>query len=109
MDNILPIPVAARSKPWVCDRALGGIAGSNPPADKVVPLVSVTCCHVEVSASSWSLVQMSLIECGVSQCDREALIMRGPWPIRSFRHMEKLYNVLDRSNTHHSIQIHARR
>jgi hypothetical protein len=26
----LPIPVAARSKAWVCGRSLAGIAGSNP-------------------------------------------------------------------------------
>jgi len=25
-----PIPVAARSKSWVCGRSLAGIAGSNP-------------------------------------------------------------------------------
>jgi hypothetical protein len=25
-----PIPVAARSKAWVCGRALAGIVGSNP-------------------------------------------------------------------------------
>jgi len=25
-----PIPVAARSKAWVCGRSLAGIAGSNP-------------------------------------------------------------------------------
>jgi hypothetical protein len=25
-----PIPVAARSKAWVCSRALAGIEGSNP-------------------------------------------------------------------------------
>jgi hypothetical protein len=25
-----PIPVAARSKAWVCSRLLAGIAGSNP-------------------------------------------------------------------------------
>jgi hypothetical protein len=80
----LPIPVAARYKTLVCDRALGGIAGSNTAAGMVVPLVSVVCCQVEgeVSASSWSLVQMSPTECGVSECDREALIMRGPWPTR---------------------------
>ena len=82
MDNILPMPVAARSKPWVRDRALGGIAGSNPAAGVVVPFVSVVCCQVEVSASSWSLVQMSPTECGVFQRDREALTMRGPWSTR---------------------------
>ena len=61
MDNIWPIPVAAWSKPKVCDRALGGNEG----------------CPVEVSASSWSLVQRSPNECGVSEFEREALIMRG--------------------------------
>jgi hypothetical protein len=36
-------------------------------------LVSVVCCQVEISATSWSLVQRSSTECGVSQaCDREA-------------------------------------
>jgi hypothetical protein len=36
-------------------------------------LVSVECCQVEVSATSWSLVQRSPTECGVSKkCDREA-------------------------------------
>jgi hypothetical protein len=44
-------------------------------------LVSVVCCQVEVSASGRSLVQRSPTECGVS-CDREASIMRRPWPTR---------------------------
>jgi hypothetical protein len=36
-------------------------------------VVSVGCCEVEVSATSWSLVQRSSTECGVSKvCDREA-------------------------------------
>jgi hypothetical protein len=30
-------------------------------------LVSVVCCQVEVSATSWSLVQRSPTECGVSK------------------------------------------
>jgi hypothetical protein len=30
-------------------------------------LVSVVCCQVEVSATSWSLIQRSPTECGVSQ------------------------------------------
>jgi hypothetical protein len=30
-------------------------------------LVSVVCCHVEVSATNWSLVQRSPTDCGVSQ------------------------------------------
>jgi hypothetical protein len=35
--------------------------------------VSCECCQVQVSATGWSLVQMSPTECGVSKnCDREA-------------------------------------
>jgi hypothetical protein len=34
--------------------------------------MSVVCCQVEVSATSWSLVQRSPTECGVSKvCDHE--------------------------------------
>jgi hypothetical protein len=36
-------------------------------------LVIVVCCQIEVSATSWSLVQRSPTECGMSKvCDREA-------------------------------------
>jgi len=45
-------------------------------------VVSGVCCQVEVSATSRSLVQRSSTECGVSECDREASIMRKPWPTR---------------------------
>jgi hypothetical protein len=37
-------------------------------------------CQIEVSASSWSLIQRIPTECGVSECDLEASIMRKPWP-----------------------------
>jgi hypothetical protein len=36
-------PVAARSKSWVCDRSLTGIAGSNPPGRVDVCLLLVLC------------------------------------------------------------------
>ena len=79
----LPIPVAERSEAWVCGRSLAGIAGSNPVGVWMsVSCVFCVCCQVEVSATSWSLVQSSPTECGVSECDREISIMRGPWPTR---------------------------
>jgi hypothetical protein len=43
-------------------------------------VVSVVCCQVEVSATGRSLVQSCPTEHGVSECDREATIMRRPWP-----------------------------
>jgi hypothetical protein len=33
-----------------------------------LPVVCVTCCQVEVSATSWSLVQRSPTDCGASLC-----------------------------------------
>jgi hypothetical protein len=44
-----------------------------------LPYLTVVCCQVEVSGSGRSLVQSSPTECGVSECDRKASIMR-PWP-----------------------------
>jgi hypothetical protein len=47
-------------------------------------VVSVVCCQVEVSATSWFLVQRSPTDCGVSECDREASMKReGPGPYRA--------------------------
>jgi hypothetical protein len=42
-------------------------------------VVSVVCCQVEVSATSWSLIQRSPIDCGASLCDLETSRLR-PWP-----------------------------
>jgi hypothetical protein len=40
--------------------------------------------------------------CGVSECDREAMVMRGPWPTRGccatgagFKILSMLYNAVD--------------
>jgi hypothetical protein len=69
--------------------------GGKPRTDKkkkqsrlghgCLSVVSVVCCQVEVSATSWSLVQRSLTERGVSQnvCDRETSTKRGaPGPYK---------------------------
>jgi hypothetical protein len=50
--NFVPIPVAVRSKAWVCGRTLAGNVGSNSAGGMdVVSLVSVVCFHIDVSAS----------------------------------------------------------
>jgi hypothetical protein len=50
--SLKPIPVAARSKAWVCGRSFAGIVGSNSAGGTVcLSVVSVVCCQVEVSAS----------------------------------------------------------
>jgi hypothetical protein len=74
--------VDARSKAWVCGCLLAGIAGSNPTGGMDICLVQCLCCQVEVSVTGRSLVQGSPTEFGVSECDREASIIRTPWPTR---------------------------
>ena len=44
-------------------------------------LVNAMCCQAETSASDGSLVQRSLAECGVSECDREASTVGGSGPL----------------------------
>jgi hypothetical protein len=45
-------------------------------------VVSVVCCELEVSASGRSIVQRSRTDCGVSECDHKAAVMRRSWPTR---------------------------
>ena len=77
IETVLPIPEAARSK----TTRLLGFRVRIPPGTS---LLIVVLCQVEVSASGWSLIQRSPTECGVSECDREASIMRRPCPTRGW-------------------------
>ena len=62
-----PIPVAARSKVWVCGRLACWDCGfESHRGHGYLSVVSVVCCQVEVSASGWSLVQRSPNVCGAS-------------------------------------------
>jgi len=81
-----PISLAARSEAWVLGRSLAGITGSNPTGG-CLPLVSVVCCQVEVSASGRSFVQKGTNECGMTECDREASTVRRRWTTRACRAM----------------------
>jgi hypothetical protein len=48
----LQIPVAARSKAYVCSHSHAEIVGSNPTGGHgCLSVVSVLCCQLEVSAS----------------------------------------------------------
>jgi hypothetical protein len=61
-----PVPVAARSKAWVCGHSLAVIAGLNPTRGMDVSLVIVVFCQVAVSAMGQPHVQSST-EYGVSE------------------------------------------
>ena len=51
--NYMTVPVAARSKDWVCCRSPSEIVCSNPTGrNGCLSVVSVVCCQVEVSATS---------------------------------------------------------
>ena len=53
-----------------------------PPGHGCLFLVSVVFCRVEASANCRSLLQRSHTDCGVSECDLEASVMRRRWSIR---------------------------
>jgi hypothetical protein len=75
------MPVTARSKASVCGRSLAGTEGSNPAGDMVTSLfVSVRCCQLQISALGRSLVQMSPIECSVSEGDPKTSRIRRTRP-----------------------------
>jgi hypothetical protein len=96
------IPVAVRSKAWVCGRLLDGIVGSNPAGGMVVCLLlSVVCSQVEIFESGRSLVQRSLTECGVSECDHEAPVIRRPWPSRGCCAIGNKYVILKHTFSHY--------
>ena len=58
------IPVAKRSKAWVCGFLLAGIAGSNPHRSHGCLLLGiVVCCQVEFSSAGRSPIQSSPTEC----------------------------------------------
>ena len=58
----LLIPVALRSKAWVCAASLLGLWVRIPPGHRCLSLVIVVCCQVEVSEPGRSLVQRSPTE-----------------------------------------------
>jgi hypothetical protein len=66
-------------------RLLGFRVRTPPQSHWCLTLMIVGRCQVEVSATSWSLIQRSPTECGVSECDREASIMRRSWPTMGCR------------------------
>ena len=79
---------------WSCGQRFGSATcwdcGLNSrQAHGRLPLVSVVCCQVEVSVTSWSFIQWSPTECGVSECDRKASIMRRPWLTKGCCAMKK--------------------
>ena len=67
--NVMPSPMAWRSKARVCDRSLAWDCGfESRQWQERLSLVSVVCCQVEVSATGRSLVKGVPTDCCVSLC-----------------------------------------
>jgi len=78
LTNDGPVPVATGSGAWVCDHPLAGLLGSNPAGAWMS--VSCECCVSSGRGLCDGLItRPEESECGVSECDREASIMRRPW------------------------------
>ena len=72
-----PIPLAAR---FYVLSFTGTWGFESHQQHGFLSLVVVVCCQVEVSATDRSPIQRSATDCGMSECDREACIIRKPWP-----------------------------
>ena len=83
----MPIPVAARSK---ATARLLGLWVRIPPLAR--ESVSCECCELSGTGLCAGLTTRpaEFSECSVSACDREALIMRRPWPNRGCVMKKKL-------------------
>ena len=57
LDLVTLVPVAVRSKTWVCGRSLAGFVGSKPLEGMDVSFVNVVCCQVYVTAKGRSVVR----------------------------------------------------
>jgi hypothetical protein len=82
-----PIPSVAHSKEWVCGRSLGGIVDSNPAWSTDV---CYGCCVLSGKGLCVGMITRPEDGCGVSECGREASVMRRPWPTRGSSAMEEV-------------------
>ena len=100
-----PIPVAARSKSWVCGRSLCWDSGvESRLGHGCLSLVSVACCQVQVSATCRSLVKRSPTEYGVFECELETSRMRRSRPTRTVEPWDK---ECTHTHTHTRTHTHA--
>jgi hypothetical protein len=78
----MSIPVAARSKAWVCSRLLAGIVGSNPTG--IWMSVSCECCVLAGKGLCVGLItrpeESYRLWCVcVCECHRKSSKLRRPW------------------------------
>jgi hypothetical protein len=90
--QIFPVPVATRSKAWVCSCSHAGVSGSSPAGS--IDVCRVCCVLLEVSARGRSLIQRSHTKCDVSnECDR-GKPQRRHMPLGAVEPREKYSNIV---------------
>jgi len=84
--------VAARSKAWVCGSSLAGIAGSSTTVGMDVCLLRILFVvrYSSLLQADQSSTGVLLSVMCVSECGREASIMKRPWPIGGCCAMEEI-------------------
>jgi hypothetical protein len=86
--NVFRNSITGSRSQWVCGLRCGSVLFTwwdcgfeSWRGHGCFSLVGVVCCQVEVSALGWPHIQGSPTECGVSDCDFEALIPGDPDPL----------------------------
>ena len=94
INSNLPIPVAARSKEWVCGRSLAGTMFRIPPEGAWM-FVCYECCVLTGRRLCDGLIARPEESYRVwCVCDREASILGRPWPTWGCCTMKKNYGNL---------------
>jgi hypothetical protein len=79
------------------------------PPGAWLSLVNAVCCHVQVSATGWSLVQGSPTECDVSECDRETpeRMSRLTWAVERQKYIYIYKHAHTHTHTHACTHTHT--
>ena len=95
---------------WICDRSLGGIAGSNPAGGvDVLSLVIVVCCQKSLRRADHSSRGVLPTVVCIIGCDLETCALRRPRLELGFsateKYIVKFYELVDGLNTVKYIEL----
>jgi hypothetical protein len=109
IQNILPIPVAARSKAWVCGDRLLGLWVRIPP--KTCMSVSCECCVlsgrglcVGLITRPWESYRVWYV---LTACNRETSAIRRPRPTTAVEPLGKIKKKMLRTAFYFSVYVSA--
>ena len=91
----LPVPVAARSKAWVCDRWVAGTVGSNPTDDMDDCFLWVLCIVRRADHSSRGVLPTVMRRCVWSRNLKNEEAMAGVGPQRHRKENNNLYVIIN--------------